>query len=119
MKELNQKTHSKASRKHRVATSIRAKSDRPRLSVFVSNRHFSAQIIDDSVSQTKAAASSASEAALTGLKKSEKATKVGELIAARAKKAGIESVVFDRGSKKYHGHIKALADAAREKGLKF
>tara|TARA_B100001765_G_scaffold202757_1_gene156988 strand:+ start:276 stop:548 length:273 start_codon:yes stop_codon:yes gene_type:complete len=90
------------------------------LSVFRSNRHISAQIIDDVAGRTVAAASS-SEADLRSDATSNKeaASKVGQLLAERAKAAGVESVVFDRGGNKYHGRVAALADAARDAGLKF
>jgi large subunit ribosomal protein L18 len=95
---------------------------RARLSVFRSSRHIYAQIIDDSAGHTVAAASTL-DASLKGDLKtgadSAAASAVGKLIAERAKAAGVESVVFDRGAYLYHGRIKALADAAREGGLDF
>ncbi|MDP6690411.1 MAG: 50S ribosomal protein L18 [Alphaproteobacteria bacterium] len=95
---------------------------RPRLSVFRSSKHIYAQVIDDSAGQTLAAASSLDKDLRTGLKTGadkEAAAKVGALIAERAKSAGIEAVVFDRGGYQFHGRVKALADAAREAGLNF
>ena len=88
--------------------------------VFRSNRHISAQIIDDENGLTVAAAST-SETDLRGSTTSNKdaASKVGTLLAERAQAAGVESVVFDRGGNKYHGRVAALADAARAAGLKF
>jgi large subunit ribosomal protein L18 len=96
--------------------------DRPRLSIFRSNIHIYAQVIDDAAGRTLAAASSkdatlASSAA--GKTKTERAKAVGKLIAERAKAAGIDKVVFDRGGFKYHGRVQALAEAAREAGLSF
>jgi large subunit ribosomal protein L18 len=96
--------------------------DRPRLSVFRSDRHMYAQVIDDGSGRTLAAASTL-DADLKGkLKKSataEAAAEVGKLLAARAVKAGVSQVVFDRGPYLFHGRVKALADAAREGGLSF
>lgn len=100
----------------------RQASGRPRLSVHRSGRHIYAQVIDDTKGITLAAAStldkSLREALKTGANK-DAAVKVGSLIAERAKAAGVSAVVFDRGGYKYHGRIKALADAAREGGLSF
>ncbi len=94
--------------------------DRPRLVVTRSAKHISVQVVDDTVGKTLASASSM-EADVRGASgdKTAKAKKVGELVAARAKAAGIEGVVFDRAGNKYHGRIAALADAAREGGLSF
>jgi len=102
----------------RVHSKVRGTSQRPRLSVFRSNRAIWAQVIDDSVGRTLASAGSPS---ITdqGLSKKDQATKVGELLAERAKAAGVEHVVFDRGSYLYHGRVKALAEGAREGGLDF
>jgi large subunit ribosomal protein L18 len=91
---------------------------KPRLSVNRSTKHISVQLIDDSKGVTVAAASSL-EKDFKGGKKSEDASVVGKLIAERAKKAGVTDVVFDRGGYLFHGRVKALADAAREGGLKF
>tara|TARA_B110000444_G_C18375839_1_gene382556 strand:+ start:136 stop:477 length:342 start_codon:yes stop_codon:yes gene_type:complete len=108
----------KASRK-RVKYAIRKKvsgtSIRPRLAIFRSNKEIYAQIIDDVAGNTLASASS-SDAKGT---KTEQASLVGKLIADNAKKAGVVTVVFDRGGFLYHGRVKALADAAREAGLNF
>ena len=107
-------------RKTRLASRVRYKlrqrrNARPRLSVFCSNNHVYAQIIDDANGITLAAASTMSEELKTLAKKSNvaSASKVGELIAKKAQAAGIVDVVFDRGDKLYHGKVKALADAAR------
>ena len=108
-------------RRHaRVRRKVVGTSERPRLAVFRSNRHIVAQVIDDSVGHTIAAASSV-EAALrsgpTGNVVS--ATSVGRLVAERAREKGVVQVVFDRGGSRYHGRVAALADAAREAGLEF
>jgi large subunit ribosomal protein L18 len=106
-------------RHRRVRRKIVGTAERPRLSVFRSNRGIEAQLVDDLEAKTLAGAS------WLNLKKSFKGTKtdqaseVGKLLAANAKKAGIETVVFDRGGYLYHGRVKALADGAREGGLKF
>ncbi|WP_199034450.1 50S ribosomal protein L18 [Glycomyces salinus] len=94
--------------------------DQPRLAVFRSSKHIVAQVIDDTKGQTLAAASTV-EAGLRTFEgdKTAKAKEVGKLVAERAKAAGVEAVVFDRGGLKYHGRIAALADAARDEGLKF
>ncbi|MFD3592214.1 50S ribosomal protein L18 [Nocardia sp. NPDC058640] len=111
---------SKTRRHFRLRKKVEGTTARPRLVVNRSARHLHAQLIDDSVGRTIAAASSieADVRALEG-DKSAKGAKVGQLIAERAKAAGIEAVVFDRGGHDYHGRIAALADAAREGGLKF
>jgi large subunit ribosomal protein L18 len=96
--------------------------DKPRLSVFRSGKHIYAQLIDDVAGKTLAAASSLEKTLSEKLKTgadTEAAAEVGKLIASRAKDAGVEAVVFDRGGYQYHGRVKALADAARESGLKF
>jgi large subunit ribosomal protein L18 len=104
-------------RRHvRVRTKVGGTAARPRLAVFRSNRHIYAQLIDDDTARTLAAASDAEvKAGEQGKIGSAKA--VGELLAERAKAAGIERVVFDRGGRLYHGRVAALADGAREKGL--
>ena len=102
----------------RVRAKVRGTAERPRLSVFRSNRAIWAQVIDDASGRTLASADS-NHLTDKGLNKKDQATKVGELVAERAKAAGIERVVFDRGSYLYHGRVKALADGARESGLDF
>ena len=101
-------------RRRRVRAKIRGTAARPRLSVFRSNNGLFAQLIDDEAGVTLAAAEW-TEA--RDLKSMERAKKVGELLAERAKKAGIERAVFDRGGYQYHGRVQALADGAREGGL--
>ena len=106
-------------RRHvRLRKKIRGNAVRPRLVVTRSTRHMVAQIVDDTVGKTLVSASTleADVRALEG-DKSAKSRKVGELIAERAKAAGIEAVVFDRGGNKYHGRVAAVADGAREGGL--
>ncbi|MBB3662137.1 MULTISPECIES: 50S ribosomal protein L18 [Prauserella salsuginis group] len=111
---------SKARRHNRLRKKIFGTAERPRLSVKRSSRHIYVQLIDDVTGHTMASASTleADVAAVEGDKKA-KAAKVGELVASRAKNAGVESAVFDRGGNAYHGRIAALADAAREAGLEF
>ena len=105
-------------RHRRVRGKIRGSADRPRLAVFRSNRGIFAQLVDDGTGKTIAGAS---WVGLKGFKgdKTEQAKEVGKTIAAAAKKAGVESVVFDRGGYLYHGRVKALAEGAREGGLIF
>jgi large subunit ribosomal protein L18 len=105
-------------RRRRVRAKVRGSAERPRLSVFRSNRGIVAQLIDDDRGHTVAAVSWI-ESDLRGLTPMEQATKAGELLARRAKDAGAETCVFDRGGYLFHGRVKALADAAREAGLRF
>ena len=102
--------------KYRVRKNVNGTSERPRLSVFRSNKQIYVQVINDVTGQTLASASSFG---LEAMPKIEQAQKVGVLIAEKAKAAGITSVVFDRNGYLYHGRVKALADAAREGGLNF
>jgi large subunit ribosomal protein L18 len=105
-------------RRRRVRARIIGSAERPRLSVYRSNRGVFAQLVDDAAGRTLAAVNW-TEPELRKLSASAQATKAGELLAERAKKAGVESCVFDRGGYKFHGRVKALAEGAREKGLKF
>ena len=105
-------------RRRRVRAKVRGSAERPRLSVFRSNRGVQAQLIDDVGGRTLAAVNW-TEKDLKGLGRMEQAKRAGELLAQRAKEAGAETAVFDRGGYLYHGRVKALADAAREGGLKF
>ena len=105
-------------RRRRVRAKISGTAERPRLSVFRSNRGIVAQLIDDDAGRTLAAVNW-TEAELRGLKPMEQATRVGALLAERAKAAGIDAAVFDRGGYRYHGRVKALAEGAREGGLTF
>jgi large subunit ribosomal protein L18 len=106
--------------KKRIRKVILGTSERPRLSVFRSNKEIYAQIIDDSCGKTLAAASTMEKPfANTKVAKLEKSKIIGQVIAERALEAGINSVVFDRNGYLYHGRVKSLAEAAREGGLKF
>lgn len=119
---MNRLLHTKmktARRKVRVRHNVVGTTERPRLTVHISNRNVIAQIIDDSVSKTLAHASSVNVNALNGKTMTEKAAWVGEQIAKSAQKAKVKQVVFDRGGRLYHGKVKALADSARENGLEF
>ena len=101
---------------------LRARSVRPRLSVFRSLTNISVQVIDDLEGKTLASASSLEKdvrGAIDGMNKTDVAKKVGTLLGERATKAGVSKVSFDRGTYKYHGRVKALADGAREAGLEF
>jgi len=116
--------NSKKQARKKVRLSIRSKvfgtSEIPRLAVYRSNKQIYAQIIDDTVGKTLTAASSNQKKLInTKGTKIDQATAVGKLIAENAKSVGIESVVFDRGGFLYHGRVKALAESARETGLKF
>ncbi len=103
----------------RIRKNIRGTADLPRLNVFRSNRYIYAQLIDDVNGVTLAQASSHESAVENTGNKTDQSAAVGTLLAERAKGAGIETVVFDRGGYLYHGRVKALADGAREGGLKF
>jgi large subunit ribosomal protein L18 len=104
-------------RRRRVRAKIRGTAERPRISVFRSNRGIHAQLIDDIAGRTLAAVSW-TEGDLRGLKPVEQAGKAGERLAERAKSAGIDAAVFDRGGYRYHGRVKAFAEGVREGGLK-
>jgi large subunit ribosomal protein L18 len=109
-------------RKLRTAGSVRGSTERPRLSVFRSVKNISAQIIDDTTGKTLASASSVTKEAKASLKhggNTKAAAEIGKAIAEKAREKGITQVAFDRSGYKYHGRVKALADAAREAGLKF
>lgn len=117
MSRLTSKLQNSIRRKNRVRSVVRGTTERPRLSVFVSNQHISAQIIDDSKHVTIVSYSTAGKKE-TGTM-TERAAKVGSEIAKKAKAKKIKHVAFDRGSKIYHGRVKALAEAARNEGLEF
>lgn len=110
-------------RRHlRVRKLVNGTPERPRLNVFRSHKHIYAQVIDDTVGHTLASASTVDlelRGSAEGRNKTEQAKLVGKLVAERALDAGIKKVVFDRGGYRYHGRVKALADAAREAGLDF
>jgi large subunit ribosomal protein L18 len=115
-----QKRDARIRRHRRVRKHVRGSAERPRLAVHRSNKHITAQVIDDLTGRTIAAASTVeaeARAGATGNK--DAAQKVGRLVAERAKAAGVDKVVFDRGGFLYHGRVASLADAAREAGLEF
>jgi len=105
-------------RRHRVRSKVSGTAERPRLSVYRSNKGIFAQLIDDVEGRTLAAANW-TEPELRELGRTEQAKKAGELLAERAKTAGVERCVFDRSGYRYHGRVKALAEGAREGGLEF
>jgi large subunit ribosomal protein L18 len=105
-------------RRRRVRAKVRGTAERPRISVFRSNRGIFAQLIDDDAGRTLAAVNW-TEPDLRSLKRMEQANKAGSILAERAKAAGVETAVFDRGGYQYHGRVKALAEGAREAGLTF
>ena len=115
---VSTKPQQRLRRRKRVRSKITGTAERPRLSVFRSNRGVFAQLIDDRGGKTVAAVSWI-EPDLRKLGSMDQAKRVGELIAERAKAAGVETCVFDRGGYRYHGRVKALANGAREGGLKF
>ncbi len=112
-KSIRQRIHKRIRRK------VSGDAQRPRLAVYFSNQHVYAQLIDDAEGRTLAAASTMDKSFEGNASNIASAQKVGELLADRAKGANIEEVVFDRGGHLYHGKVKALADSAREAGLKF
>lgn len=117
MNRLDKKVQNLARRKNRVRAKVVGTTERPRLTVFISNLHVNAQIIDDSKQTTLAAASTVGKKTTGTL--SEQAAVVGTEIAKAAKSKKIKHVVLDRNGRLYHGRIKALADAARAEGLEF
>ena len=112
------KYQSRLRRRRRVRAKVQGTGDRPRLAVFRSNRGVQAQLIDDVRGHTLAAVNW-TEKDLKDLGRMEQASRAGAVLAERAKAAGIETVVFDRGGYRYHGRVKALAEGAREGGLEF
>ena len=109
----------RARRHRRIRRDIVGTAERPRLVVFRSNAGIEAQLVDDDAGRTLASASHLALKKSFKGSKTEQAAEVGKLLAANAKKAGVEAVVFDRGGYLFHGRVKALADAAREGGLRF
>src|SRR4051812_2094812 len=105
-------------RRRRVRAKVHGTAERPRISVFRSNRGIFAQLVDDDAGVTLASVQW-TESDLRGLKRMEQASRAGALLAERAKAAGVDAVVFDRGGYQYHGRVKALAEGAREGGLIF
>jgi large subunit ribosomal protein L18 len=122
MSGVKDRKHRRVKIRRRYRQAVRGTANRPRLSVYRSLRHVYAQIIDDDSGVTLVSASTLEKAASGSLKGTgtrEAGTMLGKLIAERAKENGVESVVFDRGGFRYHGVIRAIADGAREAGLKF
>ena len=115
---IKTKPQARLRRRRRVRAKVRGTADRPRLSVFRSNRGIGAQLIDDVAGHTVAAVNW-TEADLKSMKAMEQASKAGQLLAERAKAAGVDTAVFDRGGYQFHGRVKALAEGAREGGLSF
>lgn len=113
------KVEKRAKIKRRIRKNIFGTSEKPRLSVFRSNKQIYAQIIDDTKGFTLASSSTFKNKNAEGKSKTEAASLVGKELAEKATKAGVEQVIFDRNGYKYHGRVKALADGAREGGLKF
>jgi large subunit ribosomal protein L18 len=114
-----QKRDARIRRHSRVRKQVRGTAERPRLAVFRSNKHISAQVIDDRTGATLASASTLETDLRDGSSNKDAAAKVGARVAERAKDAGVERVVFDRGGFLYHGRVAAVAEAAREAGLEF
>ena len=117
MADLQKKLLNKRLRKNRVRARVNGTADRPRLTVFISNKHVSAQIIDDTKGITIVSATTVGTKLAGSM--TELAAKVGSDIAKKAKKANINAVVFDRNGRQYAGRLSALADAARKEGLEF
>jgi large subunit ribosomal protein L18 len=115
---VNSRPQARLRRRRRVRAKVRGSAERPRLSVFRSNRGIGAQLIDDVQGHTVAAVNW-TEGDLKSLARMDQAKRAGELLAERAKQAGVETCVFDRGGYRFHGKVKALADGAREGGLRF
>lgn len=122
MLDVSKRERSRLRRHHRVRLRVYGTPDRPRLNVYRSNTHLYAQVIDDTTGKTLVSASTLDKEIKGKLKSGANmsaAVAVGRLVADRALKANLRSVVFDRGGYRFHGRIKALAEASREKGLKF
>jgi large subunit ribosomal protein L18 len=118
MSATKTKPQARLRRRRRVRAKVRGTADRPRLSVFRSNRGVQVQLIDDVAGHTMVAVNW-TEDELKSLGRMDQAKRAGELLAERAKAAGVEECVFDRGGYRYHGKVKALAEGAREGGLRF
>jgi len=118
MNKLAHKLLNRGLRKHRVRATVTGTTERPRLSISVSNRHITAQVIDDTKHVTVAYVSTVGTKAAKG-SMTERAEWIGAEIAKKAKAAKVSAVVFDRGGRIYHGRVQALADAARKAGLEF
>jgi large subunit ribosomal protein L18 len=117
-KQLIHKIQKKNQRKSRIRSVVAGTAGRPRLSVYVSNLHITAQLVDDTNNKTVGYVTTVGQKTLKG-SMTEKAAWVGTEIAGKAKTAKVKSIVFDRGGKLYHGRVSALADAARKAGLEF
>ena len=117
-KQLAHKLHNRNQRKARIRSVVTGSAKRPRLSVYISNTHITAQLIDDESSKTLAYVTTVGQKSVKG-NMTDKAVWAGSEIAAKAKTAKVKTVVFDRGGKWYHGRVAALADAARKAGLEF
>ncbi len=122
MRAILHKQNTRLRRRRHVRRRLRMHSTLPRLSVVRTAKHFSAQVIDDQKGHTVASVTSTSKSFaddLNGKNKTEQAAFLGAELARRAKEAGVEAISFDRGSSRYHGRVKAFADAARKGGLRF
>jgi large subunit ribosomal protein L18 len=120
MNSAKYKRDARIKRHARVRKHVRGTAERPRLAVYRSNRHISAQVIDDRAGRTLVAASTLEgDLQSGGTSNKDAARRVGQLVAQRARDAGVERVVFDRGGFLYHGRVAAVAEAAREAGLEF
>lgn len=117
MSEIKRKVSNASQRTARTRSTIHGTAERPRLTVSISNKHISAQIINDDKATTLVAVTSAGSKVNATM--TEKAAQLGAELAKKAKTAKVKKVAFDRGSRKYHGRIKAFADASRENGLEF
>lgn len=117
--KLQKKNTLAQKRRYRIRKKVAGTAERPRLAVHFSNKHIYAQCIDDLAGHTLAYATSVGSKDVTAKANTEGAVLLGEVIAKKAKAAGIESVVFDRSGRRYHGCVKLFADAARESGLQF
>jgi len=118
MNQHQNKTQKLARRKNRIRMTVNGTTERPRLSVHISARHVSAQVVDDTRHATIAASTTVGQKAATGTM-TERAAWVGDEIAKKAKAAKVKKIVFDRNGRLYHGRVKALAESARQQGLEF
>ncbi len=119
MNRLRKKDHNLKQRKQRIRSQIYGTAVRPRLTVFISKQHITAQLIDDDKQHTIASSTTVGHGAKMTGNMTDKATQIGTDIAKKAKKHKIKTVVFDRNGRLYHGRVKALAEAARAEGLEF
>jgi large subunit ribosomal protein L18 len=119
MSTAKQKRDARIRRHHRVRKHVRGTAERPRLAVYRSNRHISAQVVDDRAGVTLASASTLEADLRDGSSNKDAAAKVGARVAERARDAGVSQVVFDRGGFLFHGRVAAVAEGAREAGLEF